>query len=886
MKKLTLISSSFFVFLFNFSFAQNVTLCLGQDRTVCPGTTVTINDCSSVGGGASAGSAAYTITTIPYNPDPFNSGTTVSLFDDSQTALINIGFNFCYFGQTYTQFIIGSNNWVGFSSGQTPTWVTTAIPNNAGTAPRNTIMGAWQDINPGAGGTVRYQVYGTAPNRRLVVSWYNVPMFSCTGQLYSSQIKIFESTNIIETHILNKQICSSWNSGRAVHGLHDVSGTIAVVVPGRNNTSWSTSNEGKRFSPGAVWANTLGQTFPYNAGQLIVNPVPPGTTGYFLKAGCGSGSGTAISDTTWITLATPSVTVAHTDDICTQSIGSVTATPGTGSPAPITYNWTPNVGNTASITNLPAGTYNLSITDGNGCTATASATVGDTPATFSGTTTQVSCPGGSDGTATATTSLNSGTEIFEWSTGQFTNSAPHTLTGLSAGNYWCYISSATCSDTVYFTVTEIPPLQISITSQINVNCYSLANGSASVNVIQGTAPYTYSWTTSSSTTNSATNLLAGSYTCTVTDVNGCTEDTTINITQPAPLTITSVTADTIICPGFNAPLTVSVTGGSSAYQYSWSTSNTNVGSTSNVTVTPTTSPTTYCVTVSEVCGSPSVDTCLTVSFPTPIVPSLTPDEATKCVPGNFTFVNSSSNSGEIQSTVYTFSNGDNYNISGSQGFSNTFQSSGTYDVIMTCTSIYGCVYDTTIQNIVTVIPLPVANFTVSKNPATWFETTIQTSDISTGNISQWYWSSPGATSITNGGPAGLIEFPQGVTGTYPITLTVTTPQGCSDSITLTIEIVPDIILYVPNSFTPDDDEHNQRWKYYINGVDMENFEIEIYNRWGEVIWESHDANETWDGTYGINGQKIPFGTYTWRISYKDKDTDGRKYHTGIINIIK
>jgi gliding motility-associated-like protein len=185
---------------------------------------------------------------------------------------------------------------------------------------------------------------------------------------------------------------------------------------------------------------------------------------------------------------------------------------------------------------------------------------------------------------------------------------------------------------------------------------------------------------------------------------------------------------------------------------------------------------------------------------------------------------------------------------------------------------------------VVVVPLPVADFTISKNPATWFETTIQTSDNSTGAISQWNWSSPGATSITNGGTTGIIEYTQGVTGTYPITLTVSTPQGCSDSITLNIEIVPDIILYVPNSFTPDGDEHNQKWNFYIDGIDLQNFEVVIYNRWGEVIWESHDANESWDGTYG--GYKVPQGTYSWKISYKEKDSDGRKYHTGFINILK
>ena len=882
MKQLSFICISFLVFLSNFAFGQNVTVCLGQDATVCPGQTVTINDCSSIGGGNSTGTSAYTISNITYNPDPYTSGTAVSLTDDSQTNLINIGFSFCFFGQTYTQFIIGSNNWLGFSTGQTSTWSTTIIPNsNINTTPRNTIMGPWQDINPGSGGTVKYQLYGTAPFRRLVVSWYNVPMFSCTGQLYSSQIKIFESTNIIESHILNKSICSTWNTGNAVHGLHNSTGTIAVIVPGRNNTAWSTSNEGKRFSPGAMWGNTLGQSFPYNAGVLNVNPVPPGTTGYFLKAGCGTGAGTAISDTTWLTLATPSVSVNAIDDICTQGIGSVTATPGPGSPAPVTYTWTPNGATTSSINNLLAGTYTVNTTDGNGCISSATTTVGDTPATFSGTTTQVSCVGGNNGTATANVTPSNGSETYEWSNGQSTQTA----TGLIAGNYWCFVSSASgCSDTVYLTVTEIPGLQLAIANQQDANCYTFANGSATIVAIQGTTPYTYSWTQSAATSNIATDLVAGIHTVTVTDANGCIKTISVTIGQPLPLVITSITPDTQICPGSSLPINVTASGGSSPYIYSWESNSNVVGTSASITIRPSTSGTVYCVTVSETCGSPSVDSCLTITFPTPIYPYLTPDEILKCVPGDFTFTNTSTNIGEIQSTEYSFSNGQNLNINGSQGFSNTFPNAGNYDVTMTCTSIYGCIYDTTISNIVVVVPLPVADFTISKNPATWFETTIQTSDNSTGTISEWNWSSPGAISITNGGTTGIIEYPQGVTGTYPITLTVSTPQGCSDSITLNIEIVPDIILYVPNTFTPDGDEHNQKWNFYIAGVDLENFEVVIYNRWGEIIWESHDASESWDGTYG--GYKVPQGTYTWKISYKEKDTDGRKYHTGFINILK
>jgi gliding motility-associated-like protein len=340
----------------------------------------------------------------------------------------------------------------------------------------------------------------------------------------------------------------------------------------------------------------------------------------------------------------------------------------------------------------------------------------------------------------------------------------------------------------------------------------------------------------------------------------------------------------MICPGTLITLNATGTGGSSPYTYTWTEGTNQAGTGSSVTVRPSVSGTVYCLTLTEQCGSPSTQECITITFPLDINPNVVPDKPRDCVPGEFTFTNTSTNSGEILTTQYAFSNGAVYNVVGSEDLTVTFPSVGLYDVQMTVTSNYGCIYSTFIGGIVEVTPLPVADFTISKNPATWFETNIQTSDISTGNISIWDWQSPGAVSINNAGSSALFSYPEGQVGTYPITLTVTTAEGCSDSITLEIEIVPDVILYVPNAFTPDDDEHNQTWGINIDGIDFENFQLVIYNRWGELIWESRDAKESWDGTY--NGRIVPIGTYIWKISFKEKDNDGKRFFTGFLNVLR
>ena len=453
------------LFTFHTIYAQGpVTLCLGQDTTVCPGQTVVINNCNS---GTTPGTSAGLYLNAPTN---------VTLSDDSWSAAVSMGFTFNFYGNNYTQCVIGSNGLISFNlanaSGYCP-WALTGVgtlPNAGFAAAKNTIMLTYQDINPSLGGQIQYQTIGTAPNRKFVVLYKNIMMFSCTSQCNYMAIVLYETTNVFELHIGNKPICSTWNSGLAIQGSeNNAPMPTAHITPGRNNTVWGANQDGRRFtptsptntaaytitqipyvmvnSPGSnfVWANTNGQTFPYNNGTLNVNIIPPGTTGYFLSgAACGTSIGSITQDTTWITRATPSVTTTVIPDVCSQGIGSATATPGAGSPAPCTYTWNPGAITGNPATNLTAGTYTVTQHDGNGCNSTATAIITDTPANFSYTSTPVSCPGGSDGTATANVSPATGVITYQWSTGANTQ----TVTGLPAGNHWCYASNSTgCSDT-------------------------------------------------------------------------------------------------------------------------------------------------------------------------------------------------------------------------------------------------------------------------------------------------------------------------------------------------------------------------------------------------------------------------------------------------------
>lgn len=870
--------------------AQNI--CLGTDATICAGQSVTLEDCGNYGAGSTG--VPYTLLPIGYSPDPFGGTGTVNLSDDSFSGVIPIGFNFCFYGNTHNSLVISSNNYVSFdlgnANGYSP-WVTTPIANAGANQTHNAIMAPWQDINPGIGGTISYATYGTAPNRRFVVTWDNVPMFSCTGTLYSSQIKIFETTNEIETHIVDKQICATWNSGNAVHGVHSPGGTDALTVPGRNNTQWSVVNEGYLWTPqlSVQWVDSQGNTWPYTGTTLTVTPtpIPPSdSVGYWLEAidNCGTAMGS--SDTTWITVTSTSVTASMTPDICTSNIGTVTATTTSGT-GPFNYNW-PGLGGatTPTVTGVGAGNYTVNVTDANGCTASASILVTDTPASFQGSATVVTCAGGNDGTAFAEMVPPLGNITYLWDDPMAQTT--QTAVGLTAGQYTCTITSDIgCTGTVVVDVLEIPPLTVNITSQTDVTCNSGNDGMVTLTATQGTAPYTYVWDNSASTTNVANDLVVGPHQIIVTDANGCSVTVNAVLNEPPALDISFITPNTQICPGDDITLEVTGTGGSSPYTFTWSQGGNVIGTGDQITVDPTTTNTEYCVTLSEACGSPTDQECVIITFPTPIEPNAVPDLYEKCVPDVFEFTNTSVNGAEIATAYWDFGFG-NYQVleNGNDSTSLYFTDVGTYDLIMTVTSIYGCVYEDTVFNIIEVKPVPTADFNFSSNPATIFETTVTMQDKSSPDVVQWTWDSPFSSPMTSSLTNPTFVFPEGEVGQYPVQLVVETELGCTDTVTYIMNIVEDVLFYAPNAFTPDGDEFNQTWKVEVAGIDEFNFELIIFNRWGEIVWETRDPNVGWDGTYGKDGRPVQDGVYAWIARVAVPYNDDKLEYSGTINLIR
>lgn len=210
----------------------------------------------------------YTVQSIPYTPYPYaGDGTEIPIVDDQYSDIIPIGFTFNFFGNNYSELLVATNGYLTFdlldATGYSPWNIAGPIPDSIATyAPTNAIMGPWHDIYPGAfgapfPGTVGYALYGAAPYRRFVVSYYEIPYFSCVDSSYTGQIILYETINAIDVFIEHKSVCATWNNGAAIEGIQNIDGTLGYTIPGRNYPDqWTAYNDGWRFSPCAPTSPT------------------------------------------------------------------------------------------------------------------------------------------------------------------------------------------------------------------------------------------------------------------------------------------------------------------------------------------------------------------------------------------------------------------------------------------------------------------------------------------------------------------------------------------------------------------------------------------------------------------------------------------------------
>ncbi len=171
--------------------------------------------------------------------------------DDSFSAPIPLGFDFDFYGTIYNLVNVSTNGYISFTpnilGGFSPWQFSTTIP-NATFAAKNSFLGCFHDMNnSNAEGTLTYAVIGSAPYRKFVVLFDNHSLFSCLTSKSSFQMVLYETLNIMDVQLIDKQTCASWNAGNAVTGIIDATGLNAVTPPNRNTSSWTAFHEGWRF---------------------------------------------------------------------------------------------------------------------------------------------------------------------------------------------------------------------------------------------------------------------------------------------------------------------------------------------------------------------------------------------------------------------------------------------------------------------------------------------------------------------------------------------------------------------------------------------------------------------------------------------------------------
>ncbi|MFM7090560.1 MAG: SprB repeat-containing protein, partial [Bacteroidota bacterium] len=409
----------------------------------------------------------------------------------------------------------------------------------------------------------------------------------------------------------------SWNTGQTTASLSNIGSgnftvvvkdvnncadTLAVVVPVPADISLSLTptqvtcngaNNGSIAAVASGGSGTLTYLWSNNAITSTISGLAPGNYSVTVSDAIPCSASATITITQPAALSASGV---ETDKSCSdKNNGSIDVTVS-GGKTPYTFLWSNSLGTAEDVIGLPAGTFTVTVTDANGCTIPLSKTISGPSALFApANVTPVACFGQSTGTISITATGGNSGYTYLWADG----STGATRTNLPAGSYVLTLKdSKNCQKDTTIVVTQ-PTAALSLSStKVDVGCFGASTGTVDLTVTGGTSAYTYLWS-NAATTEDLTGLAAGTYTVTVTDSKGCTATLNNIVTQPQKLAVTGVITDAVCTSNArasNGGITITVTGGTTAYTYSW----TGTPTYSSTGMNPTGRPAgTYSVTVTD-----------------------------------------------------------------------------------------------------------------------------------------------------------------------------------------------------------------------------------------------------------------------------------------------
>lgn len=549
------------------------------------------------------------------NPGIPGAPTTLNL-DDRYSPVFPIGFPFIFFGTPYNDLVVSSNGYLSFDVTLTGTFSHWNIIN--GGTPQNLpstfynralIMGPYHDIDvaitTSPNRLISYQTSGLAPYRTWTITYYKIPLFSaaCNSLIENThQITLYESTGIIDVNLYDKQICTGWNQGRAMVGVQNYNRDIGVMVPGRqaSDPPWGSvgMSEKWRFVPVGgtplfrrVELYDLGGTLLAtgttvqlaNGDREATFPnicVPAGSsTQFVIKAFYDK-----IDDPTIEIFGNDTVTVDRSQGLaattttnaasCGVPNGSITVATTTGGTGPYEYSLDGITWQSSNVfPGLAAGTYTVYIRDATGvCTANYSATVaviGNLSAVTANT--PASCTGVNNGTITVSSSSGTAPFTFSIDGGAYQAGAlPYTFTNLAPGAHTVLVRDVNNCVTNSIIVTITTGTGVTATTSFTqATCAGVNNGTITVNVTAGTAPFTYQLGANPpQASNVFTGLAPGTYSIVVTDAAGCTRTLSRTVTAGSGITANAVPAATSCNGAANGSITVTPTSGTAPYTFS------------------------------------------------------------------------------------------------------------------------------------------------------------------------------------------------------------------------------------------------------------------------------------------------------------------------------
>jgi gliding motility-associated-like protein len=847
--------------------------------------------------------------------------------DDGSSPVVNLPFTFCLYGNNYTSLYINNNGNVSFGTSY-GTFSSSSFPSASYTM----VAPFWADVDTrnNGSGLVYYKVTPT----HIIVRWRNVGYFSSQADKTNDfQLILTNGNDTIIPLGTNVSFCygdMQWTTGSASGGSGGFGGTPATVGAnkgdgvafaqfGRFNAAGTAYDGPFGASDQVSWLDN--RTFFFNTctNNNNIAPIPTGLSGacdtsnvcpgdvlnfnfQFLSPeqnqttttvinpnGVPNFSGTATTgniSTVTATFAPDSTNVGYnvlqfvaTDNavppastiieivvyvqeppmrpvitgdslLCPGEVVTLSATQGY-----FNYTWAPNGEITDNIQVNAVGVYTVTV-DSGGCEITSNPfTVIQLPTPAP----TISNPIANCVTGLSTISGSPGYVDYLWTPGNLTNDT----VDVSLGNYTLTVTDTNgCVGSSTIQVAQVLQITASLLQSTNASCVGLCDGTADIDVQNAIGAVTYAWTPNLANTANGTNLCAGNYDVIVSDNSGCADTVSFAIGSNSQIS-TQVTTTNLDCFNTcNGEITITPLQGQAPFDFVWLP---NVSSLAN---NNTLCAGQYIIQTIDAYGCVATDT-VTLTAPaefrgvTAVLPETCPNfcdgTASVSLSGGVQPYSVVWNPGNILDSIAT-------NLCG-----------GLYDY--TATDANGCVE--TGSAAVPTLPPPTAMFSSNAAQANVLEPTVEFYDASTADVVNWQWDFTGVGSSTAQNPVQFFPGP----GSFPVTLIVTNGYGCTDTVISDIYIAEVKTLYIPNAFTPNSDGKNETFRPQGMLGDNADFEMIIFDRWGQKMFVSRNIANGWDGTFKGN-ETCLVDIYIYKVTVTDKTTGLAKVYWGHVSLLE